>query len=68
MPMAGRGSSIGCTSAWYADGRGFDPHIRQNILLLSFGRENNSTTILSFPLIQEEQLLVTSEWMGIKYW
>ena len=22
-------SSVGCTSAWYADGRGFNPHIRQ---------------------------------------
>ena len=27
---AGRGSSIGCASAWYADGRGFDPHVRQH--------------------------------------
>ena len=26
---AGRGSSIGSTSAWHADGRGFYPHIRE---------------------------------------
>ena len=25
-------SLIGCASAWYADGRGFDPHVRQNVL------------------------------------
>ena len=25
-------SSIGCASAWYADGHGFNPHVRQNIL------------------------------------
>ena len=29
--VAGRPSSVGCASAWYADGRGFDhPHIRQH--------------------------------------
>ena len=27
---AGHGSSVGCTSAWYADGHGFDPHVRQH--------------------------------------
>ena len=27
--FAGRGSSIGYASAWYADGRGFHPHVRQ---------------------------------------
>ena len=27
--IAGRGSSIGCASAWYADGRGFDPQVRR---------------------------------------
>ena len=36
---AGRGSSIGCASADYADGLGSDPHIRQNILSWRFGHE-----------------------------
>ena len=27
---AWRGSSVRCASAWYADGRGFDPHVRQH--------------------------------------
>ena len=57
-----------CASAWYADGRGFDPHVRQNILSLRFGHENNSTAILSLPLIQEGQLSVTGERMGTKNW
>ena len=65
---AGRGSSIVCASAWYADGRRFDPHVRQNILSLRFGHENISTTILSLPLIQEGQLSVTGERMGTNYW
>ena len=68
MYVAGRGSSIGCASAWYVDGRGFDPHVRQNILSLRFGHENVSTTILSLPLIQEGQLKVTGERMGTKFW
>ena len=51
-------------SAWYADGRGFDP----NILSLRFGHEKKSTTILSLVLIQEGQLSVTGERMGTKYW
>ena len=68
LEEAGRGSSIGCASAWYADGRGFDPHVRQNILSLRFGHEKISTTILSLPLIQEGQLSITGERMGTKYW
>ena len=64
---AGRGSWIGGASAWYADVRGFDPKVRQNILSLRFDHETNSTTILSLPLIQEEQLSVTGERMGTKY-
>ena len=66
--LAGRGSSIGCMSAWYGDGRGFDPHVQQNILSLRFGHEKISTTILSLLLIQEGQLSVTGERMGTKYW
>ena len=44
----------------HADGRGFDPHVRQNILSLRFGHENVSTIILSLPLIQG-QLSVSGE-------
>ena len=66
--LKGHGSWIECASAWYADGRRFDPKVRQNILLLRFGHEKNSTTILSLPLIQEGQLSVTGERMGTKYW
>ena len=33
-----------------------------------FGHEKNSTTILSLPLIQEGQLLVTGKRMCTKYW
>ena len=66
--MAGCGSSIGCASAWYADSREFDPHVRQNIISLRFGHENVSTTILSLPLIQEGQLSVAGERMDTKYW
>ena len=59
---------IGCVSAWYAEGRGFDPHVQQNVLSQGFGHEKISTTILSLPLIQEGQLSVTGEIMGTKYW
>ena len=65
---AGHGSSMGCASALYVDGCGFDPHMRQNILLLRFGHEKISTTILSLQLIQEGQLSVTGQRMGSKYW
>ena len=51
---AGRGSSIGCVSTWYADGRGFDPQVRQHSFV-EFGHEIISTAILSLPLIQEGQ-------------
>ena len=66
--ITGCGSSIWGASPWYADGRGFDPDVRQNILSLRFGHENVSTTILSLPLIQEGQLSVTGERVGTKYW
>ena len=35
---------------------------------MEFGHEIISTAILSLPLIQEGQLSVTGERMGIKYW
>ena len=66
--FAGRGSSIRCASTWYADGCGFDLHVRHNILSLRFGHENVTTTILSLQLIQEGQLSVTGKRMGTKYW
>ena len=63
-----RACSIGCASAWYPDGRVFDPHVRQNILSLRFGHEKKSTTILSISLFQEGQLSVNGERMGTQYW
>ena len=65
--LAGRGSSVGCASAWYADGRGFDPYVRQHSFV-EIGHKIISTAILSLPLIQEGQLSVTGERMCTKYW
>ena len=48
----GRGSSVGSASAWYEDGHGFDPHVRQHSFV-EFGHEIISTAILSLLLIQE---------------
>ena len=56
--QAGRSSSIGCTSTWYADGHRFDPRVRQHSFM-EFDHEIISTAILSFPLIQEGQLSFT---------
>ena len=67
LHCAGCGCSIGCASAWYADGHGFNPNVWQNILSLRFGQEKISMTILSLPLIQEGQLSVTGKRMGTKY-
>ena len=60
-------SSIGCASAWYADGRGFDPHVRQHSFV-AIGHKIISTAMLSLQLIQEGQLSVTGERMCTKYW
>ena len=60
--QAGRGSSVWCASVWYADGRGFDLHVRQHSVM-EIGNEIISTAILSIPLIQEGQLSVTGEGM-----
>ena len=62
---AGRGSSVGCVSSWYADGRGFDPHVRLHSFV-EIGDEIISTAILPLLLIQEEQLSVTGERMCTK--
>ena len=48
--------------AWYADGRGLDPHVRRHSFV-GTGHEIISKTILSLPLIQERQLSVTGEIM-----
>ena len=63
----GRGSSVGCPSDWYADGRRFDPDVRQHSFV-EIGHEILSTVILSLPLIQVGQLSVTGERMYTKYW
>ena len=68
----GYGSSVGCASALYAAGRGFDPHVRQHSFV-HIGREIISsalisTAILSLPLIQEGQFSVTGKRMRSKYW
>ena len=63
----GRGSSVGCMSAWYADGRKFDPHVWQHSSV-EIGHEIISGAILSLLLIQEGQLSVTGERMCTKYW
>ena len=64
---ARRGSSVESASAWYVDGLGFNPYICQHSFV-EFGHEIISTAILSLPLIQEGQLLVTGERMCTKYW
>ena len=62
--IAGRGSSIGCASAWYVDGCVFDPHDRRTFFKSwRFGHEKHSTAILSLPLIQEGQLSTNGERM-----
>ena len=65
--VAGRGSSVGCASNWYADDRGFDPHVWQHSFM-EIGHEMISTAICSLPLIQRGQLSVTGERMCTKYW
>ena len=63
---AGRGSSVGCASVWYAGGHGFDPHVRQHSFV-EIGHEIMSMAILSLPLSQEGQLSVTGERICAKY-
>ena len=52
--------SIGCASAWYADDREFDPHVRK-YSFVEIEHKIISTAILSLPLIQEGQLSVTGK-------
>ena len=58
---AGPGSPVVCASAWHADGRGFDPCVRQQSLVET-GHVIISTAILSIPLNKEGQLSVISYW------
>ena len=67
MNIAGLGSSVGCSSAWYADGLGFDLHVRQHSFV-EIGHEIISSAILSLPQIQEGHLSVTGERKCTKYW
>ena len=55
-----------CASAWYANGRELDPHIRLHSFM-KFGQEIISMAILSLPLFQEEQLSVTGKRLCTKY-
>ena len=43
-------SLVGCMSAWYSDGHGFDPPVRQHSFVET-GHEIISMAILSLPLI-----------------
>ena len=67
VPSAGPASLVRCTSAWYADGRRFDPPVQKHSFV-AIGHEIISIAILTIPLIQEEQLSVTGERMCTKYW
>ena len=51
------GSSVGCTSDWYSDCRGFDPTIRRHSFV-GIGHEIISTAIFLFTLIQVGHLSV----------
>ena len=56
--------SVGCASDWRPGGRGFDPRRGRQQSFVEIGHEIFSTVILSLPLIQEGQLLVSGE----QYW
>ena len=61
------GSDVLREIAWYADGRGFDPAVRQHSLM-GIGHEIISRAIL--PLLQfcVGQLSITGQKMYTKYW
>ena len=61
--LRGRGSSIGCASAWYADSHGFDPNVRQHSFV-EFGHEIIYTDTVSLLLIQAGPLSATGERVG----
>ena len=46
---AGRSSSIGCASAWYADGSGIDPHFRRHYFVeLPFSPADSRRAVVSY--------------------
>ena len=53
--------------AWCADGRGFDPAVRQHSLM-GIGHEIISRAILPLLLFCVWQLSITSQKMYTKYW
>ena len=58
IEMSRPGSLGECMSDWYSESHGFDPPIRQNFFV-EIGHEMISTAILSLPLIQVGQLVVS---------
>ena len=58
--QVGCGSSVGCSSAWYADGRGFDSHVWQHSFVEVAGHVIISKATLTLPLIQKRA--VVSYW------
>ena len=50
-----------CTSDWSPGGRGFDPRQGRQHYVVEIDHEIISTVILSLPLIQKGQLLVSGE-------
>ena len=58
MP-AGLCGSVGCASDWRPEGRGFDPGRGQQHSFMEIDHEIFSTVILSLPLIQEGQSVVS---------
>ena len=61
--MAGLGGSVGCASNWRPGGHGFDPRRGRQHSFVEIDHEIFSAAILSLPLIQEGQLLVSGERM-----
>ena len=60
---AGLGGSVGCAVDWRPGGRGFNPRRGRQHSSVEIDHEIFSTVIHSLPLIQEEQLSVSGEWM-----
>ena len=67
VDVAGSPSAVGSESDCESRDRWFKPR-SGHVLSLRRGHEIHSTAILTLPLIQEEQLSVSGERMGIKYW
>ena len=63
----GRSSLVGCASTWYADGCGFDPHVRHHLFVKIWPWHHFHWHSPPLPLIQVGQLSVTGERMCTKY-